>query len=137
MDSTLKTDYAPELYFKTSRSSGKGGQHVNKTSTKVELNFNVSSSGLLTDEQKQIILQKLSNKINKNGVLQVVVQSERSQIQNKKIAIGKFHELIKKCLTKEKKRVKTKLKKGIKEKRLKNKKEHSYKKILRKRNYDT
>jgi len=71
--------YESEIYFKTSRSSGSGGQNVNKVSTKVELNFDVIKSKLLTQEQKQIIFSKLGSRINKEGVLKVIVQETSSQ----------------------------------------------------------
>src|SRR5207244_1526267 len=104
-----QVNFYPELAFKTSRSSGKGGQNVNKVSSKVELNFNLRSTNLLTDQQKQLIFQKLQNRINKEGILQIIVQSERSQSQNKRLAIEKFITLIQNCLTVKKKRITTKV----------------------------
>lgn len=120
-----------ELTFKTSRSHGKGGQNVNKVSSKVELNFNIFSSALLTDYQKKLIYQKLFNKINKEGILQIIVQSERSQLQNKNRAIEKFNTLIKNCFIVRKKRIATKPGKKAKQKRLDNKKKRSSLKMLR------
>ena len=117
--------FESEIYFKTSRSSGSGGQNVNKVSTKVELNFDVAKSKLLTEEEKQIIFSKLSNRINKEGILKVICQETRSQFENKEIALKKFQELINFCFRKTKKRIRTKAPKSSKEKRLSSKKKHS------------
>ena len=120
-----------ELTFKTSRSSGSGGQHVNKVESKVELNFDVVKSELLMDEQKLLIQERLSNRINKEGILQIVVEAGRSQHQNKEIAIERFFELVGKALKKQKKRKPTKPSKAAKMKRLKEKKELSERKERR------
>lgn len=120
-----------ELHFKTSRSGGKGGQHVNKTSSKVELLFDVQDSETLNEEQKTLILQKLKTRIDKDGILHIIVQKERSQYLNKKAALEKFQELLEKSLIPPKKRKKTKISKASKEKRLKLKKQKSEIKKLR------
>lgn len=117
--------YESEIYFKTSRSSGSGGQNVNKVSTKVELNFDVTNSKLLTQEQKRIIFSKLGSRINKEGILKVIVQETRSQFENKEIAFKKFKDLIAYAFMKPKKRIRTKVSKASKEKRLTGKKKRS------------
>lgn len=107
-----------EITFKTSRSGGSGGQHVNKVSSKVELNFDPGASHFLTEEQRSAILEKLAPRISTEGILQIVVQTERSQLRNKKIALDKFRELIESCFIVRKKRKPTKIPKAVIEKRL-------------------
>ena len=120
-----------EVKFKTSRSGGKGGQNVNKVSTKVELNFDIQNSLNLTEEQKEIIQLKLASRINNEGILQIFAQKERSQLKNKKAVLAKFKELIENAFFVQKKRKPTKIPKSIKEKRLKDKKRTSEIKKLR------
>ena len=86
-------DLLKEIRFKTSRSGGKGGQNVNKVSSKVELNLNISASLLFNDEQKQILLQKLANRINSEGILQIITEEERSQLLNKQKSLVKLQQL--------------------------------------------
>ncbi len=127
-----KRDFLGELIFKSSRSSGPGGQHVNKTSTKVELRFDVNNSGLLSTEEKIIILKKLSNRISQDGILILSSQESRSQLENKEITINKFYLLITKALTPEKKRKATRPTRASKERRLGSKRIVSQKKQNRK-----
>lgn len=129
------TNFNSEFVFQASRSGGKGGQNVNKVSTKIELNFDIPNSSLLYDEEKSILLEKLSNRIDKNGILKIVSQSERSQLLNKNRAIEKFYELLEKAFKKEKPRHKTKPTKSSQEERLKSKKVKSQKKSDRRRDF--
>lgn len=123
-----------ELKFSFSRSSGPGGQSVNKLNTKAELRFSIRESELLLEEHKQIILEKLSRFINQEGEFILVSQASRSQLQNKEIAIEKFYELINKVLTPRKRRLKTKATRASKERRLQAKKQQGEKKSRRKWN---
>lgn len=111
-----------EVEFKATKSSGKGGQNVNKVSTKVEIRLNINDSALLTEEEKQIILHKLDSKISAKGWLVTSDQSSRSQLDNKKAAITKLYKMLDKCFIVTKKRKATKPSKGSKEKRLQTKK---------------
>jgi ribosome-associated protein len=110
-----------ELTFKTSRSGGSGGQNVNKVSTKVLLEFDVLNSKFLDEVQKFIIQKKLENKINSEGILQVVSQSERTQLKNKKVVLDKFKLLITNSFLVRKERKATKIPNAVKEKRLSDK----------------
>lgn len=121
-----------ELSYNFSRSSGPGGQHVNKVNTRVELRFNVLLSQVLNEEQKEIISEKLANQINQEGEFIIISQATRSQLKNKKEAIEKFYNLINKALKPKKKRKPSRITKSAKERRLKEKKEHSEKKDRRK-----
>lgn len=111
-------DLSAEIQFVTSRSGGPGGQNVNKVNSKVELRFDVRNSSLLSDEQKETLLIKLSGKISLEGVLSVVSQRERSQLANKEDAISKFYSLISKALRPVKPRKRTKPTRSSVEKRL-------------------
>jgi len=126
-------DFINEIKFSASRSGGPGGQNVNKVSSKVELRFNVIESNLLSIEEKEILQTKLANKINKEGELILVCQTERSQLANKEKVIEKFYNLLSKAFTHQKKRKPTKPSRSSKEKRLEGKKTNAEKKTLRKK----
>ena len=121
-----------ELSFKAIRSSGSGGQHVNKVSSKIELTFNLRQSLVFDDEQRERLLEKLQTRLTKDGVLILQCGESRSQHKNKVIIIDRFLELIKASLIVPKKRKPTKVPKAVIRKRLKNKRIHSDKKANRK-----
>jgi len=110
-----------EIKWKTSRSSGAGGQHVNKVETRVELLWNPDESAHFTDEQKEKIKTKLASHINKKGLLSVDCDTHRSQHKNKEVAVKKFEKLLQSSFKEKKKRKPTAPGKGAIEKRLKEK----------------
>ena len=131
-DEILKyRDFSQECIFTASRSSGPGGQNVNKVNTRVELRFDVLQSTLLSTEEKETILAKLASKINTQGELILASQSERSQLMNKEKVTEKFYLLLTKALTPVKKRKATKPTKAAKEKRLEDKRMQAEKKDRR------
>lgn len=125
-----------ELKFLAVRSGGKGGQNVNKVSTKIELYLDVNKSSVLTEEEKSLIISKLKTRVSSDGILRIVSQTERSQLQNKIVAKKKFFELLTQAFKKEKKRKKTNPSKASKVTRLKMKKIISEKKSLRVKKID-
>ena len=120
-----------ELQYKAVRSSGKGGQHVNKVSTKVELHFDLENSRALTVDEKNRLKISLKKRLNKEQKLILQSSETRSQLKNKEIVTRKFLEIILTGLKQEKKRIPTKLPKSVKLKRLDDKKRHSDKKLGR------
>ena len=124
-------NFKSELIFSFSRSSGPGGQNVNKVSTKVELRFHVMDSSLLSGDEKDRLMEKLGSRINGEGELILVSQSERSQLKNKEAVIEKFYALLAKALKPRKKRKPTKPSAAAREKRLESKRLISKKKEQR------
>lgn len=122
-----------ELLFKAIRSSGAGGQNVNKVSSKVELTFNISASDGLTDEEKELLYKNLVNKLTKENVLLLTCQESRSQLRNKELVTERFFNLITKNLIIPKVRKKIKPSKLARQKRLDAKKRISEKKESRKK----
>lgn len=122
-----------ELTFKSVRSSGSGGQHVNKVSSKVELSFNLNTSLALNDAQKQRVKQKLKHRLTKDYVLILQCDQSRSQHRNKDLVIKRFLDLIKFGLLIPKRRLPTKVPKAVIRKRLNNKRKRSEKKMNRRK----
>jgi ribosome-associated protein len=131
-----KTDLQKEISYKTSRSGGKGGQNVNKVSSKVELLFSINNSLLFNDEEKYLLNEKLQARLNKDGFVQVICDEERSQYLNKEKAQERLILLLTRALHKPKVRKATKISKATKAARLEKKRINSIKKEGRKRNFE-
>mgnify|MGYP001076115798 FL=1 len=124
-----------EIAFKTSRSGGKGGQHVNKTETKVLLMFEIVSSKILKNSEKDRLLLKLKNRINQDGYLLLQNSKSRSQLTNKELVVIEFYHLINKALHIQKKRKSTNPTNASIKKRLDSKKRQAEKKKNRRSSY--
>ncbi len=124
-------DVSSEFQFTSSRSSGPGGQNVNKVETKIQLRFAVEASAILTDEEKELIKTKLANHLTTEGELLITAQTERSQLKNKEEAVKKFYRLLEKAFAKPKPRKASKPSKAAVQERLQFKKEKSEKKTQR------
>lgn len=111
-----------EITFRFSTSSGPGGQHANKSETRVTLLFDVAQSPSLTEEQRALIQQRLGSRLDSNGVLQISVQDSRSQHKNRETAVARFQSLLATALRPRKKRRKTRPSRSAQEKRLQSKK---------------
>jgi ribosome-associated protein len=122
-----------ELNFKAIRSSGAGGQHVNKTSSKIELTFNLENSNALSDREKEFLKTKLFSKLTKENNLILFCDETRSQHRNKDLAIKRFIDVLKMNLIRPKNRRKTKPTKGSIKRKTENKKRVSVKKALRRK----
>ncbi|WP_282072088.1 alternative ribosome rescue aminoacyl-tRNA hydrolase ArfB [Polaribacter atrinae] len=128
-----KENILKELNFKAIRSSGAGGQHVNKTSSKIELTFDLENSPSLSDNEKELLKTKLSSKLTKENNLILFCEESRSQHRNKDLAIKRFLELLCVNLIRPKKRRPTKPSKSSVRKNAEKKKRTSVKKALRKK----
>lgn len=126
-------DLIKELKFKATRSSGAGGQHVNKVSSKIELTFDLENSKVLSANQKEILFKKLSNRLTKENVLILFSDETRSQHRNKELAIKRFLELIKFALKRPKVRRITKPSRNSVLRKVESKKRQASKKSLRKK----
>ena len=122
---THLTDLIPEFTFQTTRSGGKGGQNVNKVETAVIGSWHIDSSKRFSEEQKLLLKEKLSNRMNSEGWVLIKSQVHRSQLANKEEVIKKLFDLIQKSLEKKKARIATKISKASKERRLESKKRKS------------
>jgi ribosome-associated protein len=133
----LKTrNFGNEFVYSTSRSSGPGGQNVNKVNTKVELRFSIKNTILLSDDEKEIIFTKLAKKINSEGEIILAAQSERTQLKNKKVVTDKFYLFISAALSLTPKRISTRPTVASVKKRLDEKRSMGLKKKLRKNTGD-
>lgn len=127
----LVPDLSSEFEFRTSRSSGPGGQNVNKVNSRVELRFDLPNSALLTEAQKMILMQKLASRLTSDGLLLLASQEDRSQLRNKDLVVARFYELLNQALKPVRKRRATRPTKASVERRIQGKKIRSDRKLNR------
>ena len=125
-----------ELQYRFSTSSGPGGQHANKASTRVTLIYDVAHSPSLDEEMRRVLLKRLAPYLDKDGLLQIHVQDSRSQHRNREIANGRFRELLAAALIRRKHRRPTRPNRKAVEKRLASKKKHGQRKQERRQQFD-
>lgn len=128
----INRDFSADFKFTTSRSSGPGGQHVNKLETRVTLRFNLIQSLVLSDEEKQHLQSKWATKLNQEGELLIHSEQHRSQLKNKQETLKRFFQMLKVAFTKPKPRKATKPTRASVIKRKEGKKKQSQKKAWRK-----
>lgn len=126
-------DIITEVQFKAVRSSGSGGQHVNKVSTKIELRFDLLKSMVLTEEHKELLLKTIAERLTKDNVIILHCDETRSQYRNKEIIVRRLLDILNRGLVQPKMRKPTRIPKSVRLKRLKNKKLQSDKKTSRKK----
>lgn len=131
IEEIIERQLIKECKFKTARSGGAGGQNVNKVETKVELWFDITESQLLTDDEKSKLLKKLESKLEKETIIHLQEQKERTQLKNKELVKQKFYQLILLGFKTKKVRKPTKISKAVKTKRLESKRLKSEIKQLR------
>ncbi len=134
-ENKMKEQLLNEISMNTSRSSGPGGQHVNKTESKVELQWEPAASEALNESQKKLLLEKLGHKLTPAGILIITCQESRSQFRNRALVQKKFLELVEWALRRPRRRIPTRPGRKAKEKRLQQKKLHSEKKQRRKNDF--